>query len=97
MDIYCQIDIEITLDQVGVLILGQATAAAGTDSLDTILNSTNFLFWGDIAPSNGGAVATEAAQYVLSKIGFNIVGMDMPAYFYEAMANVPAFGAVYKL
>ncbi len=29
---YGQIDIEITLDQAGVLMLGQATAAAGTGS-----------------------------------------------------------------
>ena len=96
-DMYGQIDIEITLDQAGVLMLGQATAAAGAGSLDTILNSTNYGFLGDIAVSNGGAVASEAAQYVLSNIGFNIVRMDMPAYFYEAMANVLASGVVYKL
>ena len=94
---YGQIDIEITLDQAGILMLGQATAAAGTGSLDTILNSTNYGFLGDIATANGGAVAAEAAQYVLSNIGFNIVRMDMPSYFYEAMANVLSSGVVYKL
>ena len=96
-DMYGQIDIEITLDQAGILMLGQATAAAGTGSLDTILNSTNYGFLGDISTNNGGAVAAEAAQYVLSNIGFNIVRMDMPSYFYEAMANVLSSGVVYKL
>ena len=96
-DMYGQIDIEITLDQAGVLMLGQATASAGTGSLDSILNSTNYGFLGDIATSNGGAVASEAAQYVLSNIGFNIVRMDMPSYFYEALSNVLANGVVYKL
>jgi hypothetical protein len=96
-DMYGQIDIEITLDQAGVLMLGQSTATAAAGSLDTVLNSTNYGFLGDIATSNGGAVASEAAQYVLSNIGFNIVRMDMPAYFYEAMANVLASGVVYKL
>ena len=96
-DMYGQIDIEITLDQAGVLMLGQATATAAAGSLDTVLNSTNYGFLGDIATSNGGVVASEAAQYVLSNIGFNIVRMDMPAYFYEAMANVLSSGVVYKL
>jgi len=96
-DMYGQIDIEITLDQAGILMLGQATAAAGTGTLDSILNSTNYGFLGDIAVSNGGAVAAEAAQYVLSSINFNIVRMDMPSYFYEAMANVLSSGAIYKL
>ncbi len=41
---YGQIDIEITLDQAGILMLGQSTVAAGTGSLDTILNSTNYGF-----------------------------------------------------
>jgi hypothetical protein len=80
-------DIEIVLDQAGILMLGQQTATAAAGSLDTVLNSTNYGFLGDMATSNGGAVAAEAAQYVLSNIGFSIVRMDMPAYFYEAMAK----------
>ena len=52
--------------------------------------------FGDIATSNGGSVAAESAQFVISSIGFNIVRMDMPAYFYEAMANVLAAGTVYN-
>ena len=96
-DMYGQIDIEITLDQAGILMLGQATAAAGAGALDSTLNSTNYQFLGDIATINGAAVTAEAAQYVLSNINFNIVRMDMPAYFYEAMANVLAAGTVYKL
>jgi hypothetical protein len=94
---YGQIDIEITLDQAGILMLGQATGVAGAGTLDTLLNSTNYGFLGDIGVTNGGAVAAEAAQYVLSNISFNIVRMDMPSIFYEAMANVLASGAVYKL
>ena len=96
-DQYGQIDIEITLDQAGILMLGAApiTAAAGT--LDSLLSSTNYGFLGDIATANGGVVASESAQYVLSNISFNIVRMDMPSYFYEAMANVLAAGTVYKL
>jgi hypothetical protein len=39
---YEQIDIEITLAHAGVLMLGQATAAAGTGTLDSFLNSTNY-------------------------------------------------------
>jgi len=96
-DMYGQIDIEITLDQAGILMLGQATGVAGAGTLDTLLNSTNYGFLGDIGVTNGGAVAAEAAQYVLSNISFNIVRMDMPSIFYEAMANVLASGAVYKL
>jgi len=96
-DMFGEILIEITLDQAGILMLGQATAAAAAGTLDSILNSTNYGFLGDIATSNGGAVSAEAAQFVLSNINFNIVRMDMPAYFYEAMANVLASGAVYKL
>ena len=57
----------------------------------------NYGFLGDIATTNGGAVAAEAAQFVMSNIGFNIVRMDMPSYFYEVMANVLAAGTVYKL
>jgi hypothetical protein len=94
---YGQMDIEIKLDQAGVLMLGQSTATAAAGSLDTVVNSTNFGFSRDIATSNGGAVAGEAAQYVLSNISFNIVRMDMPAYFYEAMANVLSSGVVYKV
>jgi hypothetical protein len=78
-DMYGQIDIEITLDQAGILMLGQATGVAGAGTLDTLLNSTNYGFLGDIAVTNGGAVAAEAAQYVLSNISFNIVRMDMPS------------------
>ena len=96
-DMFGEILIEITLDQAGILMLGQATAAAGAGTLDSVLNSTNYGFLGDIATANGAAVSTEAAQFVLSNINFHIVRMDMPAYFYEAMANVLASGAVYKL
>ena len=96
-DMYGQIDIEITLDQAGILMLGAAPIAAASGTLDTTLSSTNYAFLGDIATSNGAVVASEAAQYVLSSIGFNIVRMDMPSYFYEAMANVLASGTIYKL
>jgi hypothetical protein len=96
-DMYGQIDIEITLDQAGILMLGAAPVAAAAGTLDTTLSSTNYQFLGDIATSNGAVVAAESAQYVLSSIGFNIVRMDMPSYFYEAMANVLAAGTVYKL
>jgi hypothetical protein len=78
-------------------MLGASTAAAAAGSLDTTLNSTNYQFLGDIATSNGAVVAAETAQYVLSNISFNIVRYDLPAYFYEAMSNVLASGAVYKL
>ena len=96
-DMYGAIDIEITLDQAGILMLGQATTTAAAGSLDTTLNSTNYAFLGDIATTNGGAVAAEAAQFVRSNIGFNIVRMDMPSYFYEAMAIVLSAGTVYKI
>jgi hypothetical protein len=96
-DMYGQIDIEITLDQAGILMLGAATGTAAAGTLDSTLSSTNYQFLGDIAVSNGAVVSSEAAQYVLSNIGFNIVRMDMPSYFYEAMANVLAAGTVYKL
>ena len=43
----------------------EATAAAEAGSLDSTLNSTNYGFLGDIATTNGGAVAAEAAQFVL--------------------------------
>jgi hypothetical protein len=76
---YGQIDIEITLDQAGILMLGAAPIAAAAGTLDTTLSSTNYQFLGDIATSNGAVVAAEAAQYVLSNIGFNIVRMDMPS------------------
>ena len=45
-DMYGQIDIEITLDQAGVLIFGQATTTAAAGSLDSTLNSTNYAFLG---------------------------------------------------
>ena len=96
-DMYGAIDIETTLDQAGILMLGQATTTAAAGSLDTTLNSTNYAFLGELETTNGGAVAAEAAQFVISNIGFNIVRMDMPSYFYEAMANVLASGTVYKL
>ena len=95
-DMYGEILIEITLSQAGVLCLGQATVAAAATSLDTTLGS-NYAILGDAAVANGGAVAAEPAQYVLSNINFNVVRMDMPAYFYEAMANVLSSGTVYKL
>ncbi len=84
-------------DQAGILMLGQSSGTAAAGSLVSVLNSTNYGFLGDIATSNGGAVAAEAAPYVLSNIGFNIVRMDMPTYFYEAMTNDLASGVVYKL
>ncbi len=90
-DMYGQIDIESTLDQAGILMLGPAPIAAAAGTLDTTLSSTNYQLLGDISANNGAAVAPEAAQYVLSNISFNIVRMDMPTYFYEAMANVLAF------
>ena len=96
-DMYGQIDIEITLDQAGILMLGQAPIAAAAGTLDSLLSSTNYGFLGDIATANGAVVDAESAQYVLSNISFNIVRMDMPSYFYEAMANVLAAGTVYKL
>ena len=70
-DMYGQIDIEITLDQAGILMLGQATTTAAAGSLDSTLNSTSYAFLWDIATTNGGAVAAEAAQFVISNIGFN--------------------------
>jgi hypothetical protein len=78
---YGQIDIEITLDQAGILMLGQAPIAAGAGTLDTTLSSTNYQFLGDISTNNCASVASEAAQYVLSNIGFNIVRMDLPSFF----------------
>ena len=42
-------------------MLGQVTATAAA----TTLNSANYQFLGDIAVTNGAAVAAEAAQYVL--------------------------------
>ena len=36
---YGAIDIEITLDQAGILMLGQATTTAAAGSLDSTLNS----------------------------------------------------------
>ena len=44
-DMYGQIDIEITSDQAGILMLGQATTTAAAGSLDSTLNSTNYGFW----------------------------------------------------
>jgi hypothetical protein len=44
---YGQIDIKITLEQVGILMLGQApiaAAAKGPAALDTTLSSTNYAF-----------------------------------------------------
>ena len=97
-DMYGAIDIEITLDQAGILMLGQATTTTSAGSLDSTLNSTNYAFLGELETTNGGAVAAEAAQFVISNIGFNIVHMDMPSYWYEALANVlAAAGTVYKL
>ena len=78
-------------------MLGQATTTAAAGSLDSTLNSTNDAFLGELETTNGGAVASESAQFVLSSIGFNIVRMDMPSYWYEALANVLAAGTVYKL
>jgi hypothetical protein len=75
---YGQIDIEITLDQAGILMLGAAPIAAVTGTLDTTLSSTNC----------GATVASEAAQYVLSNIDFNIVCMDLPSIVFEAMAKM---------
>jgi len=43
-DMYGQIDIEITLDQAGILMLGAAPIAAAAGTLDTILSSTNYQF-----------------------------------------------------
>ncbi len=67
-DMYGKVVIEIALDQAGILMLGQYTGSAGAVSLVSVLNSTNYDFLGDIATSNGGAVAAElaaeAAQYV---------------------------------
>jgi len=63
-DMFGEILIEITLDQAGILMLGQATAAAAAGSLDSLMNSTYYGFLGDIATVNGAAVASEAAQYV---------------------------------
>jgi hypothetical protein len=70
-------------------MLGQVTAAAAAGSLDTTLNSTNYQFLGDIA-------TITRLGYVLSNMNFSIVRTDMPAYFYEAMANVLASGVVYE-
>jgi hypothetical protein len=80
-DMMGSIDIEISLDQAVILMLGAApvAVAAATGTLDTTLSSTNYQFLGDIATGNGAIVATEAAQYVLSNISFNIVRMDMPS------------------
>jgi hypothetical protein len=55
-----------------------------------------YQFLGYKSTNNGAAVTSEAAQYVLSNIDFNIVRMDMPTIFYEAMANVLASGTIYK-
>ena len=96
-DMYGDITIEITLDTAAILMLGAATTAAGPGTLDTTLSSTNYQFLGDISTNNGAAVSAETAQYVLSNVSFNITRLDMPAYFYEAMSNVLASGAVYKL
>ncbi len=78
---YGQIGIDITLDQAGILMLGAAPIAAAAGTLDTTLSSTNYPFLGDISANNGAAVASEAAQYALSNIGFNCVRMDLPTIF----------------
>ena len=70
-------------------MLGQDTTTAAAGSLDATLNSTNYAFLGELEATNGGAVAAEAAQFVISNIGFNIVRMDMPSYWYEAFPYSP--------
>jgi hypothetical protein len=62
-------------------MLGAAPIAAAAGTLDTTLSSTNYQFLEDISTNNGAAAAFEAAQYVLSNIGFSIVRMDMPTVF----------------
>ena len=52
-DMYGQIDIEISLDNANILMLGQATTTAAAGSLDSTLNSTNYGLLGDIATTNG--------------------------------------------
>ena len=44
-DMYGQIDIEITLDQAGILMLGAAPIAAASGTLDTTLSITNYAFF----------------------------------------------------
>ena len=52
-DMYGDLTIEISSDTASILMLGASTAAAATGVFDTILNSTNYQFLGDIATSNG--------------------------------------------
>ena len=65
-------------------MLGQATTTAAAGSLNTTLNRTNYAFLGYIATTNGGAVAAEAAQFVISNIGFN---KDLTDFFRMSFPN----------
>jgi hypothetical protein len=72
-----QIDIELTLDQAGIMLLGNASIAAAAEALDTTLSSTIRIFrrYSNI---NGAVLASGAAQCVLLNISFHIVRMDRP-------------------
>ena len=48
MSRYGQIDIEITLDKAGILMLWTERIAADPGTLGTTLSSTNYAFLGDI-------------------------------------------------
>jgi hypothetical protein len=75
-----QIDIELTLDQAGIMMLGNASIAAAAGTLDTTLSSTIRIFrrlW-RYSNINGAVLASGAAQCVLLNISFHIVRMDRP-------------------
>ena len=108
---YGQIDIEITLANAGILMLGvdpgsttvtalTATAPSGAVpayNVSGFTDSVNLASQGTPATAITTAVSAESPGYSLSNIGFSIIRYDMPAPFYEAMRNVLTSGAVYRL
>ena len=88
------IQLEITMAQAGVLMLGAATEALDLAAV-TAANSDS-----GVAIAAGlkvaAAVAAEGTSYKISDISFSVVRYDLPQAVFDAMSSVLASGSVYQ-
>ena len=90
-----EVTIEILLAPSGVLMLGDAPAAAAIAAVAAAAGETGVPIAAGVALA--AALAAEGTSYKISDISFSITRIDLTPRVYEAMSSVLASGVAYQL